>query len=99
MSLPDLASLGSFVSGIAVLASLGFLFFQMRQMTEQVRQSEKNQRAIIHQGRIAQSSDQLYRLADPTLARANFKGLYGVEPGCTVHVGGTMKNCAIAVLL
>ena len=59
MSLSDLASLGSFVSGVAVLASLVFLFFQMWQMTEQVNQTEKNQRAIIHQGRIAQSSDRL----------------------------------------
>src|SRR5262249_46425204 len=49
MSLSDLAALGSFVSGVAVLASLVFLFFQMRQMTEQVRQTEKNQRSIINQ--------------------------------------------------
>lgn len=51
MSLSDLASLGSFVSGLAVLASLGFLYFQMRQMTEQVKQAEKNQQAVIRQGR------------------------------------------------
>jgi flagellar biosynthesis/type III secretory pathway M-ring protein FliF/YscJ len=51
MSLSDLAALGSFISGVAVLASLVFLFFQMRQMTEQVRQSERNQRALMQQGR------------------------------------------------
>jgi hypothetical protein len=51
MSLSDLASLGSFVSGVAVLASLAFLFFQVRQMTEQVRQTEKNQQALISQAR------------------------------------------------
>ena len=37
MSLSDLASLGSFVSGAAVLASLVFLFFQTRQMTSRVQ--------------------------------------------------------------
>src|SRR5262249_9711593 len=72
--------LGGFVSGVAVLASLVFLFLQMRQMTEQVRQTEKNQRATINQGRIAQSSDRLLRWSEPSLARAFFKGLWGDEP-------------------
>jgi hypothetical protein len=49
MSLSDLAALGSFVSGLAVLASLVLLWFQLRQMTSQVQQSEKNQRASIRQ--------------------------------------------------
>jgi hypothetical protein len=49
MSLSDLAALGSFVSGMAVLASLALLWFQLRQMSSQVRQSEKNQRAQIRQ--------------------------------------------------
>lgn len=49
MSLSDLANFGEFISSIAVLASLGFLFFQMRQMTEQMRQSELNQRSLINQ--------------------------------------------------
>src|SRR5215472_17064452 len=53
MSLSDLASLGSFVSGVAVLASLIFLFFQIRQMPEQVKRSEKNQQAAVGQGRAA----------------------------------------------
>ena len=80
MSLSDLASLGSFVSGLAVFASLAFLYFQLRQLSAQAAQTEKNQRAIIHQGRIAQSSDRLLRWAEPTLARAFFKGLTGTEP-------------------
>jgi hypothetical protein len=41
MSLSDLASLGSFVSGVAVLVSLVFLYFQLRQMNAQVLQTEK----------------------------------------------------------
>ena len=44
MSLSDLASLGSFVSGIAVLFSLFFLAMQMRQ-------SARNQRAVLHNER------------------------------------------------
>ncbi len=68
MSLSDLASIGSFVSGFAVLVSLIYLSLQ-------VRQAEKNQKAIIQQGRIARSSDQLFRLADPSLTRAWLKAL------------------------
>lgn len=44
MSFSDLASLGSFVSGIAVLFSFIFLALQ-------IRQSARNQRAIIHNER------------------------------------------------
>ena len=55
MSLTDLASLGSFVSGFAVLVSLLFLYFQLQQVNEQVRQTEKNQKAAILQGRATQA--------------------------------------------
>jgi hypothetical protein len=37
MSLSDLAAIGSFVSGLAVLASLIFVGFQLRQNTQAVR--------------------------------------------------------------
>jgi len=37
MNLSDLASIGSFVSGVAVLASLIFVGFQLRQNTQAVR--------------------------------------------------------------
>src|SRR5450755_4643097 len=37
MTLADLSSLGSFISGIAVLASLIFVGFQLRQNTQAVR--------------------------------------------------------------
>lgn len=68
MSLSELASLGSFVSGIAVLISLIYLALQ-------VRQADRNQRAIIQQGRIARSSDQLMRLCEPALTSAWMKGI------------------------
>jgi hypothetical protein len=54
MSLSDLASLGSFVSGFAVLISLIFLYFQLRQVNRQVRQAEINQRSLVGQTRTAQ---------------------------------------------
>jgi hypothetical protein len=59
MSLSDLASIGSLVSGLAVLASLIFLYFQLRQVNEQVRQAEKNQRALMNQGAITRVVDTL----------------------------------------
>ena len=41
MSLSQLAEIGSFVSGVAILASLIFLYFQLRQINKQVKQAEK----------------------------------------------------------
>ncbi len=72
MSLSDLASIGSFISGVAVLVSLIYLALQ-------VRQAEKNQRAIVQQERVSRSSDQLFRLADPVLSRVWLKGLKSVD--------------------
>jgi hypothetical protein len=80
MSLSDLASLGSFVSGLAVLASLVFFYFQLRQIHVQVRQAEKNQRAIIHQGRTAQTTDRLLRMAEPAFASTYLKVTLGRAP-------------------
>jgi hypothetical protein len=73
MSLSDLASLGSFVSGFAVLVSLIYLALQ-------VRQAEKNQRALIHQGRTAQVSDRVLRMAEPDLVRVYLKNALEREP-------------------
>jgi hypothetical protein len=64
MTLSDLAALGSFVSGVAVLVSLVFLWFQLRQMNEQVRQSEKNQRAQIRQAHSMRISEHFLRRVD-----------------------------------
>src|SRR5215469_12946597 len=80
MSLSDLASLGSFVSGAAVLASLVFLFFQMRQMTEQVRQAEKSQRALMQQGRAARGAAFSQYLAGKHQSSVWAKAVYSHEP-------------------
>ena len=70
MSLSDLASLGSFVSGVAVLVSLLLLFIQLRQIGEQIRQAEKNQKAAIGQGRTNRMVELSLRAAEPGLSHA-----------------------------
>lgn len=57
MTLTDLASIGSFVSGVAVLVSLVYLSLQIRQNT-------KHSQALIQQGRAARISDTALRLAE-----------------------------------
>lgn len=70
MSLSDLAALGSFVSGLAVVFSFVFLGFQMRQ-------ANLNQRSLMQQGRTGRTIDILLRFTDQklgsTIVRA-FKG-------------------------
>jgi hypothetical protein len=68
MSLSDLAAVGSFVSGIAVVFSFIFLALQMRQ-------TNRNQRSLMQQGRSAKKVDILLKLSDPfvseTIAEAD----------------------------
>lgn len=57
MSLTDLASIGSFVSGVAVLVSLIYLSLQIRQNT-------RHSRALIQQGRAARICESLTHMAE-----------------------------------
>jgi hypothetical protein len=57
MSLTDLASIGSLISGVAVLASLVYL-------AQQTRQNVRHSRALIQQGRAARIADTSLRLAE-----------------------------------
>ena len=61
MSLSDLASIGSFASGVAVIVTLVFLLLQMRQ-------ANRNQRSLMQQGRSDRTVDILMRMTDPTLS-------------------------------
>lgn len=61
MSLNDLASIGSFVSGIAVVISLIYLSMQIRQNT-------RHERAAMQQGRAARTVDILLRTAESEMA-------------------------------
>ena len=74
MSLPDLASLGSFVSGIAVLGSLIFLYLQMRQIGAQIEQAERNQRAAIRAERTSRTTAAMTAMVEPSAADALFLG-------------------------
>jgi hypothetical protein len=57
MTLSDLASIGSFISGVAVIVSLVYLSLQIRQNT-------KHSQALIQQGRAARIADTSLRLAE-----------------------------------
>ena len=71
MSLSDLASIGSLVSGIAVLVSLIYL-------SQQTRQNARHTRALIQQGRSHQYMNYSNILAsDPQLAEAFVRGSAG----------------------
>jgi hypothetical protein len=61
MSLSDLAAIGSFVSGIAVFFSFFFLALQLRQ-------ANRNQKALMQQGRSARTVDILLKMADPAMS-------------------------------
>jgi hypothetical protein len=67
MSLSDLASLGSFVSGVAVLLSLIYLALQ-------VRQTKRNQQIAIRHSRASRIVDLQLALADPAVAEAWLHG-------------------------
>lgn len=58
MSLSDLASIGSFISGIAVVTTLIVLVVQ-------TRQSIRNRRSLIAQGMFARTSELLLKLSEP----------------------------------
>ena len=77
MSLSDLSSLGSFVSGVAVLVSLVFLYFQVRQVNEQVRLAERNQRATIAQVRTSYVVNVALRNCEPSMADAFTRAMNG----------------------
>ena len=63
MTLSDLASIGSLISGTAVLVSLVYLSLQ-------VRQTERNQQASIRQGRINRAVELMTARMEPTVAEA-----------------------------
>ena len=70
MTLSDLAAIGSFVSGVAVVATLAFLLLQLRQ-------TDKNQKALLQQGRSARVTDLILKRSEPELSRALTRGLQG----------------------
>ncbi len=72
MSLSDLASLGSFISGFAVLTSLVYLALQ-------IRQAERNQQISIRHSRVSRTVELHLALADPAVAGAWLHGTVSPE--------------------
>jgi hypothetical protein len=70
MSLSDLASIGGFASGVAVVISLLYLSVQIRQNT-------KHQRAAMQQGRAGRTVDILLSTSNVDIARAILRGRAG----------------------
>lgn len=75
MTLADLASIGSFISGIAVLISLIYL-------TLQIRQNTMAHRALAQQSRTNFLKDHLHLVADPGIASVYVRGIAG-DPNLT----------------
>ena len=79
MTLSDLASIGSFISALAVLVSLVYLGLQ-------VRQTEKNQKALIQQGRAARIADSVLQISEALRTVAFVKGQNGDETMSVVEL-------------
>lgn len=61
MTLADLSSLGSFISGVAVLISLIYV-------SVQIRQTERNQQTLLQQGTSSRGTQVLLHLSEPQIA-------------------------------
>jgi hypothetical protein len=93
MTLSDLASIGSLVSGLAVLVSLVLLYFQLRQLNQQVRQAERNQQASIRHSRVTRGVDiQLARLG-PGVADAWRNGSQNPDEVTQTELGQFLSMC------
>jgi hypothetical protein len=86
MSLSDLASLGSFVNGLAVLISLIYLALQ-------VRQTKRNQQIAIRHTRASRIVDLQLALADPGVANAWLRGSASPEEITQTEVGQFINLC------
>jgi hypothetical protein len=73
MSISDLAAIGSFVSGIAVLISLVLLYYQLRQLTAQVEQADLNQQTLVKQARTSRVMEVNARLCEADFAAVNLR--------------------------
>jgi len=86
MTLSVLASLGSFVSGFAVLISLIYLALQ-------VRQTERNQQISIRHSRVSRIVELHLALADPAVAEAWLHGSASPEQLTQVELSQFNNLC------
>jgi hypothetical protein len=86
MSLSDLASLGSFVSGLAVLISLIYLALQ-------VRWTKRNQQIAIRHSRVSRTVELHVALADPGVADAWLHGSGSPQEITQTELGQFINLC------
>jgi hypothetical protein len=86
MSLSDLASLGSFVAGFAVLISLIYLALQ-------VSQTKRNQQISIRHSRVSRIVELQLALADPTVADAWLHGSTSPQEITRTELGQFTNLC------
>jgi hypothetical protein len=79
VTLSDFASIGSLVSGVAVLVSLVYLSLQ-------VRQSDRNQRTLLQQGLSDRNAQGAARLTEPQLAALYSKAVHNETDFTTAQV-------------
>jgi hypothetical protein len=90
MSLSDLASLGTLVSGVAVLISLIFLYLQLRQVNRQMQRAEKIQQANVRQQRASRNVATNMGLAtEPSLVGA----LHKIQTGARDISSEQIRQC------
>jgi hypothetical protein len=70
VNLSDLANIGSFINGVAVLASLVYLSLQ-------VRHAQRTQRASMHQARVERVTNVSLKITEPELAKVLAKAASG----------------------
>jgi len=91
MTLSDAAALASIVSSAAVAASLVYVALQ-------VRQAEKNQRALMQQGRADRAWEGAFRTADPAVSGLFSKGMRRPEELSTDELDRFLSICRAAFL-
>ena len=91
MTLSDVATLASVVSSAAVALSLFYVALQ-------VRQAEKNQRALMQQGRADRAWEGAFRVADPALSAVFYKGLRSPDDLSADELDQFLSICRAAFL-
>ena len=91
MILPDVAALASIVCSAAVDATLVYVALQ-------VRQAEKNQRALMQQGRADRAWEGAFRVADPTLSSLFYKGMRRPQDLSSGELDQFLSICRAAFL-
>jgi len=91
LTLSDVATLASVVSSAAVALSLFYVALQ-------VRQAEKNQRALMQQGRADRAWEGAFRVADPALSAVFYKGLRSPDDLSADELDQFLSICRAAFL-